>query len=202
MDEQLDELLPEEEQPAEPDPAEPSTPKADQTVPLSRFQEVYHKQKELEQEVSALKDQKKSEGLTPEQEKELQAKQYLKNLLKETLSEQEQTKAQAEAQEQAKFEREVDEALMAQPDVKREDFLKFVEEKSDRYGLESVSGSMKVYLDLQQTHKEAGEKARESLLGKPGLPSSEGSGKYQGPPPEDKTRSFGGVVQDILKGLK
>ena len=202
MDEELDELLEEPEAPVEPAPAEPSTPKADQTVPLSRFQEVYHKQKELEQEVSALKETKKAEGLTPEQEKELQAKQYLKNLLKETLSEQEQTKAQAEVKEQAEFERSVDEVLSTHLEVSRADFLKFIEDKSSRYGLDSVSGAMGVYLDLQNVSKEAGNKAKENLANKPGLPSSEGSGKFQGPPPEDKNRNFGGVVQDILRGLK
>ena len=66
---------------------EPSTPEngepvggepTAQTVPLERFREVYGKVKELEGEISTLKAKPQS----AEDDKELQAKLYLKNLYK------------------------------------------------------------------------------------------------------------------------
>ena len=192
------------DEPVEPESLapEPSTPEPEKTVPYPRFQEVYRKQKELEQEIGTLKEQKKTEGLSPEQQKELEAKQYLKRLVVEALEESKTSQIQTEQKEQVRFEREVDEILEIHPDVKRNDFLKFVEEKSDAYGLESVKGTMKVYLDLQKAGKEGSETTKENILRKPGLPSSEGGKSVQGPPSEDKNKSFGAVVQDILKGLK
>lgn len=178
---------------------EPSAP--EQTVPLKRFQEVYAKQKNLEQEIATLKEQKKEGGITPEQEKELQAKQYLKNLLKETLSEQEQEMTKAEQQELEKFSTDVDELIMVNPDVKLDDFLKFMEEKADDYGVQSVKGGMKLYRDLHKLSEESLEKAKEILKKKPSLPTSEGLSVAE-PHPDDKGKSITQIAQEIARSFK
>ena len=63
------------------------TQSGEKMIPESRFKEVYGQMKNLEREITTLKSKESGSGLTEEQQKELQAKEYLKSLLKETLSE-------------------------------------------------------------------------------------------------------------------
>lgn len=170
----------------------PDTP----TVPLERFREVYGKVKELEEEISTLK----AKPETPEQDKELQAKMYLKNLYKEILQEEQAVSSKKEQREISDFNAEVDDVLLVNPGIKREDFLKFIEEKSEDYGLESVSGALKVYKDLRAVAQTASEKAKEELKKKPGLPSHEGGGSK--PAYDDKGKSLQDIAQEVARGLK
>lgn len=157
----------------------------EKTVPYERFREVNQKMRDLETEISSLKTKSDTTGLSEEQQKELKAKEYLKSLLKETLTETEKEKSAAEAKEQSNFEQEVRDALDINPDVKRAEFTKFLEEKADDYGITSVSGAMRLYREINNLSKEAVEKAKKDLTNKPGLPKSEGTAESKSEYPKE-----------------
>lgn len=142
-------------------------------IPESRFKEVYGTMKNLEREITSLKEVKAENNLSDEQQKELQAKEYLKNLLKETLDEQKQSQSKQEADELEKFKSDVEEVISLNEDVKKEDFLKFLEKEGDDYA--SISSAMKGYRRLNETAADASEKAKKEIARKPSLPSSQGS---------------------------
>lgn len=173
-------------------PGEPSTP--EQTVPISRFNEVYKKTKELEQEVGTLKS-KGGEQLTPEQQKERQAEEYLSKLTEKVLERRESAKKEAEAKEQKEFEGEVDDVLAIHTDVPRDEFLKFIEKKSDEYGIKSVKGAMKLYKDLGKLKSETEDEVKENFTRKPNLPKSEGTSFK--PPADDSGKTYEQIQQEI-----
>lgn len=173
----------------------------EKTVPYSRFREVNEKMRDLETEIQSLKTQKAEDGLTPAQTQELQAKQYLKNLLKETIEEEKKTTEEMERQQQQIFEKEVDRVLSLHSNVKKDDFLKFIEEKGDEYGITSVSGAMKLYKDLQAIKEETSEKTKRSLSSKPSLPKSEGSGGQQYQEFSDKHKSLRQIAEEAIREL-
>ena len=146
----------------------------EKVIPESRFREVYGKMKNLEREITTLKEGKKEGTLTEEQSKELQAKQYLKGLLKETLEEEKTAVETREKEQLESFKEQVNSILDVHTDVKKGDFLKFLEDEGDDYA--SIAAAMKGYKRLHETAKEASEKTKKDLSKKPGLPSSEGSG--------------------------
>jgi len=171
----------------------------EKTVPYERFKEVNDKFRSLEAEISSLKSQSKKEGgLSQEQEKELQAKTYLKNLLKETLEEQDKGKAEQEVKEQKEFEQEVTDVLMENSDVKKKDFLEFIEKNSKEFGIESVNGAMKLYRHLGEVKKSAVEEERK----KPGMPAHEGGAARIEPKAEDKGKSLNQITSEIHKELR
>lgn len=176
----------------------------EKTIPYSRFREVNEKMKSLEAEINSLKSKKAEDGLTPEQQQELQAKQYLKNLLKETLDEERRAREEAERLEQERFEAEVNDVLYLHQDVSKDDFLKFIEEKSEVYGITSVAGAMKLYLDLRNIQKEVADKTKKSLASKPSLPQHEG-GAGRGIPydqtPEFKQKSLRQIAEEAIREL-
>lgn len=166
----------------------------EQMIPQSRFKEVYGKMKELEREISGLREAKKEGGLSEEQTKELQAKTYLKNLLKETLAEERSRETQEEKEELAQFKDEVNELLSIHTDVKRDDFLTFLEEEGDDYS--SLAAAMRGYKKGNEKEKAGGEKAKQDLSRKPKLPSSEGSGGSTYDPDKDKGKSLWQIAQE------
>lgn len=179
-----------------------SETKTEQAVPYDRFKQVNEQKRELEQRVQEL-EKKDSQGtLTPEQQKELQAKSYLKNLLAETLDEQKKSQVAAEKAEQQKFEQDVDEQIVKQPDVKRADFLKFIEKEGDDYS--SVASAMKGYLRLEQVSKETEQKTKENFDRKPSMPTSQGAGggTFTEPPADDSKKSFWEVASEAMRGSK
>lgn len=184
----------------------PSVSQKDETeksVPYSRFREVNEKMRSLEAEINSLKNQKAETGLTPEQQQELQAKQYLKNLLLETINEERRAREEAEKAEQEKFEKEVDDTLALYPDVKKDDFLKFIEEKGEAYGISSVAGAMKLYLDFKNFQKEVSDKTKKSLASKPSFPQHEGGsagGSYSASP-EFKHKSLRQIAEEAIREL-
>ena len=181
-------------------PTEGEKPEEDKFIPESRFNQVYGKMKNLEREITELKIQKKDGEFTPEQEKELKAKEYLKNLISETLTEVEKTKARAEAEGLDKFKSEVNEVLESNSEVKRSSFMDFLEKEGDDYS--SVASAMKGYLRLNQTAKEAAEKAKKEKDKKPGIPSSEGSGGYNPElAKEDKGKNFWEIANEAIKSV-
>lgn len=173
---------------------EPSTP---ETVPKSRFDEVYKKTKTQEQELQTLKTEKGV--LTPEQQKEKQAKTFLKGLVREELKEEAEAKKATETKEQKEFESNVDDTLAINTGIDRNEFLKFIDENSEKYSITSIDGAMKLYKDLNQIKDDTVEKTKENLAKKPNLPKSKGvadtSSDYSG----DKQKSYEQVVSEIIE---
>lgn len=181
-----EEPLPEAEKPAEP------------MVPLHRFREVNEKLEKVEKQIADLNQAKATpEGLSDQQKAELQAKETIRGWMKEA---QDEEKRVAET-EQRQFEKSVDEVLEVNPSVQKKDFVEFMEKNSEKYGIESVTGAMKLYLDLNKLSLEEREKGKKDIQRKPGLPHSEGAGGGEQAPAGDKNKSYAQVVQDAIRSL-
>jgi hypothetical protein len=174
----------------------------EQTVPLKRFQEVYGEKKELESRIAELQTKKSDEGLSPEEKKELDAKQYLEKLINTTLDERDKSQSEKEKREQKEFEESVSNILLVNPDVKKSEFLKFVEEKADIYGIKGVEGAMKLYRDINNLSKTVSEKTKEDLKKKPNLPKSDTSMSTESRPDSDKGKSLSQIANEIASGLE
>jgi len=178
-----------------------SSPEESQTVPYERFKEVNDKVKSLTEEISTIKNQAETQpgGLTPKQKEEIEAKEYLKGLVKDTLSEFEKTKASEEEQEIANFQKELNNVLELNSSVDRKEFEKFLENEADEYGVETVSGAMKIYKKLNETTLKAKESAKNELSKKPKMPSSDGSGV--GEVHNDTGKSLYQIAEEAKKSL-
>lgn len=173
----------------------------EQTVPYSRFKDVNDDKKELETEVKTLKESQ-PDKLTPEEQKNKLAEEYLSGLVKKEIDKQTETDTQTEKAEQKEFDEQVNEVLDANTDIKRPDFLKFIEDNDKEFEFSSVNSALKVYKALNTTAKDAKAEGKEDILNKPELPSSEaGNVESTEPPTEDANRTLGQVVQDIVKGM-
>ena len=146
-----------------------------QTVPIDRFNKVYQENKELK-EASKTPETKEKENISPDQQKEAQAKTYLKGLVKEELEEAKADEVKATKAEETKFDSDVEDVLAVNTEVDRDEFLKFMEEKSDKYSMESVTGAMALFKDFQGVKSETEEETKENLAKKPDLPKSEAGG--------------------------
>ena len=144
---------------------EESSP-AEKTVPYSRFKEKNEKVKELEQQLETTKPQAKT--------KEEQAEEYLEKLTNKAIEKREKAQKATEAKEKKEFNSEVDDLLAVHTDVKKPEFLKFIEDNGDKYGIKSVKGAMSLYKDLVVLKKNTAEEAKDSLSAKPKMPKSEG----------------------------
>lgn len=184
-------------------PEESSTAKTeDKTVPYTRFKEVNEKMKAVEKEVESLKA-KESGGLTPEQQKELEAKTYLKNLLKETLKEEKEAEGKREKEEQTKFNEEVDE-VVEELGLDKKAFLKWMEDgNADKYGATSARGAANIYQDLEKSKKEGSEETKKDISSKPGLPKHEGA-SGGGTPRDDSEKSLTEIASEEIaaRGLE
>lgn len=155
--------------------------------------------KEYEQKLKELEDSK-STGASPDKEKELQAKSYLKSLLKEVTEEEKKALERAEREQQERFERDVDEALLLNTDIKRAEFLKFIKDEADQYGVQTVQGAVTLFRRFQDVASSASEKTKKDLSKKPGLPASDGSG--EAPAYKDEGKSLYDIVNEAKKELK
>ena len=175
---------------------ESSTP--EKTVPYSRFKEINEKAKNTEQELQTLRS--KSEAtLTPEQQKEKQAKDFLKGLVREQLEEEAKAKKAKETKEQKKFESDVNDALDVNPKIDRKEFLKFIKDNSSKYGITTVKGAMKLYKDLNKIKDETVEQTKDNLAAKPRLPKSQGGSDIKADYSGDKNKSYDQVVAEITE---
>jgi len=181
------------EEPVEETPGEPSTP--EQTVPIGRFNEVYKKTKELEEKIGTLKSSD-GEQLTPEQQKERQAEEYLSKLYDKVIDKRETAAKATKAKEQEEFETEIDDVLAIHTDVNKDEFLKFVKTKSDEYGVKSVKGAMKLYKDLGKLKSETEDEVKDNFSKKPNLPKSEGTSVSK-TPPDDSDKSYEQIQREI-----
>lgn len=184
-----------------PPAGDPSTPPSknaeDKTVPYHRFKEINDKVHNLEEQLKSYDKAKNETGKINDQE--TQAREYLQKLLEETLDKKEKMRIEMESKEQAQFESEVKEILEINSDVKESDFLKFLEEKADDYGVQNIAGAMKLYRDLNNLEKESVKKAKADLTGKPKLPSNEGPGGSSGAPESDKGKTIYQIAQEAAK---
>ena len=169
-----------------------------QTVPLSRFQEVYREKKELEEKISSLETKKADGTITSDEKKELEAKNYLKNLFKEVSKEEQEETKKAERIELESFNKEIEEIITLNPDVKKADFLKFIEVEADKYDIKSVNGAMSLYRKLEDVSKSASEKTKKDISSKPKLPTHEGGG---GETYDDKGKSLYQIANEAKKEL-
>jgi len=167
---------------------------SEKTVPYDRFKEINEQKKAAEQERDSLKQ--KTETLTPEQQKEKQAKDYLRGLTKEVLAEEKKAAKDAETQEQKKFEEEVSDILIVNTEVNKEEFLKFIEDNSDKYGITSVKGAMSLYKDLGKVKSETAEETKERLAKKPNLPKGEGLKAET--PPDDSNKTYEQITEEAV----
>lgn len=171
-----------------------------ESVPKERFDEVYGQMKELERTVKDLQTKSDRGETTPEQEKELQAKTYLKNLLKETLTEKEREEQEAKAKEEREFRTEVEEVISKNPGTKRDDFMAFLEKEGDDYA--SVASAMKAFKRLGEISTKAKEEAKEELKKKPSMPSNDGGSGGTWTPENDKGKTMWQIAAEAVKGIK
>jgi len=185
----------ESETPVEEAPAE--EPKSEPAVPYSRFKEVNDSVKSLKKELEALKSPKQIQGEDPE----AKAEKYLTELTEKVLSRKEEAKRVTEQREREDFKEQVDETLLLNPDVKRADFIKFLEKDADELGVQNVGSAMKLYKRLEEATKGASDKTKKEIASKPGLPKSDVSGKpdYS---KEDKGKSLGQIASEITRAIK
>lgn len=166
---------------------ETSTQKTEEkTVPYSRFQDVNKKMRDLEDEVESLKKESTKETTTEDKETKSE-EQKIKDVLSKLASE----KSDKEKSEQRQFERQVDDTLELNPSIKRADFLKFMEEKAETYGIKSVEGGIKLFKDL-------GNVKEETKPGDKALPKSEGFGD-KGTSYDVEGKSMNEIIEDSIK---
>ena len=173
------------------------TSASEKTVPYSRFKNVNEAKNKAEQDLQTLQAGK--EVLTPEQQREKQAKIYLKGLVKEQLQEEEEVKKATEAKEQKEFESNVDDVLSVNTIVDRTEFLKFIEDNSNKYGITTVKGAMKLYKDLNKIKDETVEQTKENLAVRPKLPKSQGAGDITPDHSGDKQKSYEQIVSETIE---
>ena len=179
------------------EPSTPETPTEEKSVPVGRFNEVYKEKKELEQKLEEAKTSTTPQAKT----KEEQAEEYLSKLTEKALDKRELAQKAAQAKEKKEFNAEVDDLLSVHTDVKKDEFLKFMEENGDKYGVKSVKGAMSLYKDLVVLKKNTAEETKDSLSKKPGLPKSEGipgSGKTY----DDKGKTLEQIKEEAIAELE
>jgi len=179
-----------EETPAE----EPSTP---EPVPYQRFKDVNDKNKDLEQQLEEAKA-----TTPPAKTKEEQAEEYLSKLTEKAIEKREAAQKAAKTKEQKEFNSEVDDLLAVHTDVKKQDFLKFIEDNGEKYGIKSVKGAMSLYKDMGDFKTKTTEEAKESLSKKPGLPKSEAIPGSTGTPADDKGKSLEQIKEEAIAELE
>jgi len=163
------------------------------TVPYSRFKDVNEAKNKAEQELQTLKT-------TPDQKKEEKAKKFLKGLVKEQLEEEKEAKKASETKEQKEFDSNVDKVITANPKVDKAEFLKFIEDNSDKYTITTVKGAMKLYKDLNQIKDDTVEQTKEDMGKKPKLPKSKGAADTTIDYVEtDKDKTYEQVQEEIIK---
>lgn len=163
----------------------------EKTVPYSRFKEVNDKMNELAEQIKSLTEKKDAGTISPDEKKELEAKQYLEKITRESLTKIEQEKKDKETEELKAFEKNVNELLEIHSNVKRDDFLKFLEEEGDDFS--TLDSAMKHY--LKNSEKKETDKAK-----KPSLPSNEGGGSRI-EAVDDGKKSLRQISEEIIRSI-
>ena len=172
----------------------------DQQVPLNRFQKVNEEKKALAEEVKSLKDQsKKEQTLSDQEEAEKKASDYISKKVEERLEAREKKQKETEDDEQKKFEEDVTEILDVFTDVKRKDFLKFIEDNDEEMEFVTVKAAMATYRKINDLSKEAEDKVKDDLDAKPSLPKNEGVKAET--PPDDSNKTLQEIVNEEVAKL-
>ena len=128
-------------------------------VPLENLQAVQAEKIRIEGELKELKDKP---GVTKEEveDKEQKAEKYLETLVGKVFDKREQAAKENTTKEENQFETDVNNVLSIHTDVKRDDFVKFIEEKGEKYHVTSVEGAMQIYRDINKLTGEAKEEGK------------------------------------------
>ncbi|MBM4401409.1 MAG: hypothetical protein FJ045_05605 [Crenarchaeota archaeon] len=181
----------------EPSP-KPEDKEPEPQVPAARLSEVVRERNELRQRVSELETKKEAGTITADEQKELQAKTYLKGLLKEVS---EEAKAE-EAKAQKGFEHQVNDILDENPNVDRKEFLQFIADNDEKYEFASPKAAFRIFQDLKKTSEESKEKGKKEVLGKPNLPPSQGGGSRGSGLEYSPNKSFAQLAEEAKAKLE
>ena len=185
---------------------EPSTPETEEkTVPYSRFKEVVDEKNQLLGSIdNRLEELGKKEtspaGLSDTEQAEQKAKEYIRNEIRDELKSERAQEATAKQAEQVQLDKDVQSQLDLNPDVKKEEFLKFMEE-GDRYGVSTVGGFMELFKDLRKASTKGADEAAKDIASKPSLPSHEGGSQVGGPPEGDAEKDIFQIASDAKQSL-
>ena len=154
--------------------------------------------KELEEKVSTL-EKETPEKLTPEQIQEKQANEFIEKKIDEGIAKRETAQKEADTKKEEGYTQSVQDSLDENQDVKKADFMEFLEKQGDSFT--SVKGAMDVFKQLGSAAKDAKAEGQEEERSKPDLPSSEGeTAEITEAPPEDANKSFRQVIAEAMKG--
>lgn len=181
--------------------------KTPESVPYERFKEVVDDKntyrKQLDDLNEKIKDSEQKNTLSNDEKKELNDNKDLASKIEEILENREKRATEKEKAEQRRFEREVENQLDVYPDVKKNDFLKFMENEADEYGIKDVSGGMKLFRKLNDLTEKTKDEAKKEILSKPYMPRSEGTGGQKADTSkEDKGKSLSQIAGDIIQSMK
>ncbi len=191
-------------------PAEESSTEAktEEAVPYDRFKEVVDERNQARDDLSKSLDketpteEQPQTGLTETQQAEQQAQKYIDDRARVQVEEILGERDAAETQEQADFDSQLQNQLDLNPSVKKDDFLKFIEERADSYGVSDVAGAMALYKDLKMATTEGADEKAADIASKPGLPQHEGGTAPSGPPEGDADKgSASDIAEEITAGL-
>jgi hypothetical protein len=177
------------------------------SVPYERFQEVVENKNNYKTQLnelnSKIKELEQKNTLSGNEKKELNDNKDIASKIEEILENREKRKIEKEKIEQRKFENDVEKELDVYPDVKKTEFLKFMENEADEYGIKDVSGGMKLFRKLNDLTEKTKDEAKKEILSKPYMPRSEGTGGQKADTSkEDKGKSLSQIAGDIIQSMK
>src|SRR3990167_2335429 len=151
----------EESTPEKPDESKVVKEEEEERVPYSRFEEVNEQLKSVKAEVEALKTTKSERPLTSQEQEQLEAKNYLKNMLQEVIKENDSAKAK---EEDKKAEERKIEILSLEKIYKD-----FDSDKVSKYANKHDISNLEVaYLRMKVESKTSAETPKPKLPGAPG----------------------------------
>lgn len=151
----------EESTPKEPAESEGVKKEEEERVPYSRFEEVNEQLKSVKAEVETLKTTKSERPLTSQEQEQLEAKNYLKNMLQEVIKENESAKAKEEVQKVEARQAEIKSLEKIYKDFEGDKVSKYAS-KHDLNNLETA------YWRMKAESKTSAETPKPKLPGAPG----------------------------------
>jgi len=146
-----EESLPEKTEPVDDESAEEEEPK----VPLSRLRKETEKRRSLESKLNEFEEKlskvEKGSNITNDEEKK--ARDYLKNMIKETWSELREAEKREQAQQDSVFKETFAEIKESYPEMAKNEkaFLKFHEEGRFEDNVNGLWGAAKIFSEMKKT---------------------------------------------------
>ncbi len=181
--------------------------KTEEAVPYDRFKEVVDERNQARTDLSKSLDNEtpKTEqpqtGLTEAQQQEQQAQKYIDDRAEAKVNEILEKRTAAETKEQVEFDSALQNQLDLNPSIKKDDFLKFIEDKADSYGVKGVAGAMALYKDLKMATTEGADEKAKDIASKPGLPQHEGGAAEGGTPEADTSKSLSEIAEEVTSEM-